>query len=166
MQQYGIAVKESRGQLSYLPSGRTKFIRAKHLGDKFDKDGSACHVAGKRRTQAQGAVQAGYHRETDRHPGEAGRGQGHQAMSVGAQKHNLKAMAQTRRSSCRKRDLTQRGRPEPAHRRTGNQVPRRAGSGERPRRSHENQQRAALSRRSLHQHQESRTAVKELPNDP
>ena len=37
MQQYGIAVKESRGRLSYLPSGRTKFIRAKHLGDKFDK---------------------------------------------------------------------------------------------------------------------------------
>ena len=37
MQQYGIAVKESRGQLSYLPSGRTKFIRAKHLGDKFNK---------------------------------------------------------------------------------------------------------------------------------
>ena len=37
MQQYGITVKESRGRLSYLPSGRTKFIRAKHLGDKFDK---------------------------------------------------------------------------------------------------------------------------------
>ena len=37
MQQYGITVKESRGQLSYLPAGRTKFIRAKHLGDKFDK---------------------------------------------------------------------------------------------------------------------------------
>ena len=37
MQQYGITVKESRGQLSYLPSGRTKFIRARHLGDKFDK---------------------------------------------------------------------------------------------------------------------------------
>ena len=37
MQQYGITVKESRGQLSYLPSGRTKFIRTKHLGDKFDK---------------------------------------------------------------------------------------------------------------------------------
>ena len=37
MQQYGIAVKESRGQLSYLPAGRTKFIRAKKLGDKFDK---------------------------------------------------------------------------------------------------------------------------------
>ena len=38
MQQYGIAVKESRGQLSYLPAGRTKFIRAKHLGDKFEKE--------------------------------------------------------------------------------------------------------------------------------
>ena len=37
MQQYGIAVKESRGCLSYLPAGRNKFIRAKHLGDKFDK---------------------------------------------------------------------------------------------------------------------------------
>ena len=37
LQQYGIAVKESRGQLSYLPSGRTKFIRAKHLGDNYDK---------------------------------------------------------------------------------------------------------------------------------
>ena len=37
LQQYGIIVKESRGQLSYLPSGRTKFIRAKKLGDKFDK---------------------------------------------------------------------------------------------------------------------------------
>ncbi len=37
MQQYGITVKESRGRLSYLPAGRTKFIRAKHLGDKFDK---------------------------------------------------------------------------------------------------------------------------------
>ena len=37
MQKYGITVKESRGQLSYLPAGRTKFIRAKHLGDNFDK---------------------------------------------------------------------------------------------------------------------------------
>ena len=37
MQQYGIAVKESRGCLSYLPAGRTKFIRAKKLGDTFDK---------------------------------------------------------------------------------------------------------------------------------
>ena len=27
LQQYGITVKESRGRLSYLPAGRTKFIR-------------------------------------------------------------------------------------------------------------------------------------------
>ena len=38
MQQYGIAVKESRGCLSYLPTGRAKFIRAKHLGDNYDKE--------------------------------------------------------------------------------------------------------------------------------
>ena len=38
MQQYGIAVKESRGRLSYLPAGRKKFIRAKHLGDNYDKE--------------------------------------------------------------------------------------------------------------------------------
>ena len=38
MQQYGIAVKESRGQLSYLPAGRTKFIRARSIGDKFEKE--------------------------------------------------------------------------------------------------------------------------------
>ena len=37
MQQYGIAVKESRGCLSYLPAGRTKFIRAHSIGDKFEK---------------------------------------------------------------------------------------------------------------------------------
>ena len=37
MQQYGIAVKESRGRLSYLPAGRTKFIRAHSIGDKFEK---------------------------------------------------------------------------------------------------------------------------------
>ena len=37
LQQYGITVKESRGRLSYLPAGRTKFIRAKHLGDNYDK---------------------------------------------------------------------------------------------------------------------------------
>ena len=37
MQQYGITVKESRGRLSYLPAGRTKFIRAHIIGDKFEK---------------------------------------------------------------------------------------------------------------------------------
>ena len=38
MQQYGITVKKSRGRLSYLPAGRKKFIRAKHLGDNYDKE--------------------------------------------------------------------------------------------------------------------------------
>ena len=37
LQQYGITVKESRGRLSYLPAGRTKFIRAHSIGDKFEK---------------------------------------------------------------------------------------------------------------------------------
>lgn len=38
LQQYGITVKESRGRLSYLPVGRTKFIRARSIGDKFEKE--------------------------------------------------------------------------------------------------------------------------------
>ena len=33
-------------------------------------------IAGERRTQTQGSVQAGYYRETDRHPVEDDRGQG------------------------------------------------------------------------------------------
>ena len=94
MQQYGIAVKESRGQLSYLPAGRTKFIRAKHLGDKFDK----------------AAVLATLQANTERKPKaqfkqdtigklvdiqaklKQGKGIGYERW---AKKHNLKAMAQT-----------------------------------------------------------------------
>ncbi len=38
LQKYGITVKESRGRLSYLPAGRTKFIRAHSIGDKFEKE--------------------------------------------------------------------------------------------------------------------------------
>ena len=37
MQKHGIAVKESRGRLSYCPPGRTKFITAKKLSKKLDK---------------------------------------------------------------------------------------------------------------------------------
>ena len=36
LQQYGITVKESRGRLSYLPAGRTKFIRARSIGKLID----------------------------------------------------------------------------------------------------------------------------------
>ena len=37
LRQYGITVKENRGRLSYLPAGRTKFIRAHSIGNKFEK---------------------------------------------------------------------------------------------------------------------------------
>ena len=38
MQEYGIAVNESRGRLSYCPPGRTKFITAKKLSKKLEKE--------------------------------------------------------------------------------------------------------------------------------
>ena len=38
MQEHGIAVKESRGRLSYCPLGRTKFITAKKLSKKLEKE--------------------------------------------------------------------------------------------------------------------------------
>ena len=38
MQEHGVAVKESRGRLSYCPSGRTKFITAKKLSKKLEKE--------------------------------------------------------------------------------------------------------------------------------
>ena len=94
MQQYGIAVKESRGRLSYLPAGRTKFIRAKHLGDKFDKAEVlatlTANAARKPKVQSKTTnlaklidIQA---KLTE------GKGIGYERW---AKKHNLKAMAQT-----------------------------------------------------------------------
>ena len=38
MQEHGITVKESRGRLSYCPPGRTKFITAKKLSKKLEKE--------------------------------------------------------------------------------------------------------------------------------
>ena len=35
---YGTNGTACRALHSYLPAGRTKFIRAKHLGDKFEKE--------------------------------------------------------------------------------------------------------------------------------
>ena len=94
MQQYGITVKESRGCLSYLPAGRTKFIRAKHLGDKFDK--AAVFVTlqanAERKPKAQfkqdtiGKLIDIQSRMTE------GKGIGYERW---AKKYNLKAMAQT-----------------------------------------------------------------------
>ena len=94
MQQYGIAVKESRGQLSYLPSGRTKFIRAKHLGDKFDKAAvlATLQANAERKPKAQfkqdtiGKLIDIQSRMTE------GKGVGYKRWLT---KHNLKVMAQT-----------------------------------------------------------------------
>ena len=94
MQQYGIAVKESRGQLSYLPAGRTKFIRAKHLGDKFDKAAvlATLQANAERKPKAQfkqdtiGKLIDIQSRMTD------GKGIGYKRWLT---KHNLKVMAQT-----------------------------------------------------------------------
>ena len=95
MQQYGIAVKESRGQLSYLPAGsRTKFIRAKHLGDKFDKAAvlATLQANAERKPKAQfkqdtiGELIDIQSRITE------GKGIGYKRWLT---KHNLKVMAQT-----------------------------------------------------------------------
>ena len=94
MQQYGIAVKESRGQLSYLPAGRTKFIRAKHLGDKFEKE--LVLAALKENAERKRAIQF----KPDRIGKlvdiqvklKQGKGIGYERW---AKKHNLKAMSQT-----------------------------------------------------------------------
>ena len=94
MQQYGIAVKESRGQLSYLPSGRTKFIRAKHLGDKFDK----AAVLATLQANAERKPKAQFKQDTIgklvdiQAKLKQGKGIGYERW---AKKYNLKAMAQT-----------------------------------------------------------------------
>ena len=94
MQQYGITVKESRGQLSYLPSGRTKFIRAHSIGDKFEK--RLVLAALKENAERKRAIQF----KPDRIGKlvdiqvklKQGKGIGYERW---AKKHNLKAMAQT-----------------------------------------------------------------------
>ena len=94
MQQYSITVKESRGCLSYLPAGRTKFIRAKHLGDKFDKAAvlATLQANAERKPKAQfkqdtiGKLIDIQSRMTE------GKGTGYKRWLT---KHNLKVMAQT-----------------------------------------------------------------------
>ena len=94
MQQYSITVKESRGCLSYLPAGRTKFIRAKHLGDKFDKAAvlATLQANAERKPKVQfkqdtiGKLIDIQSRMTE------GKGIGYKRWLT---KHNLKVMAQT-----------------------------------------------------------------------
>ena len=94
MQQYGIAVKESRGRLSYLPAGRTKFIRAHSIGDKFDK--AAVLVALKENAERKRTIQFKPDRIGKLVDIQAklkqGKGIGYERW---AKKHNLKAMSQT-----------------------------------------------------------------------
>ena len=94
LQQYGIAVKESRRCLSYLPAGRTKFIRAKHLGDRFDKAAvlATLQANAERKPKVQskqdtiGKLIDIQSRMTE------GKGIGYKRWLT---KHNLKVMAQT-----------------------------------------------------------------------
>ena len=94
MQQYGIAVKESRGCLSYLPAGRTRFIRAKHLGDKFEKElvlATLQENAERKRTVKPTPDRIGKLVNIQAKL-KQGKGIGYERW---AKKHNLKAMAQT-----------------------------------------------------------------------
>ena len=94
MQQYGIAVKESRGCLSYLPAGRTKFIRAKHLGDSYDRDSVLATLtanAKRKHTVTLKSDKIGKLIDIQAKLAE-GKGTGYERWAI---KFNLKAMAQT-----------------------------------------------------------------------
>ena len=94
MQQYGIAVKESRGQLSYLPSGRTRFIRAHSIGDKFEKGlvlAALQENAERKRTIQFKSDRIGKLVDIQAKL-KQGKGIGYERW---AKKYNLKAMAQT-----------------------------------------------------------------------
>ena len=94
LQQYGITVKESRGRLSYLPAGRTKFIRAHSIGDKFDK----AAVLATLQANAEREPKAQFKQDTIgklidiQSKMTEGKGIGYKRWLT---KHNLKVMAQT-----------------------------------------------------------------------
>ena len=94
MQQYSITVKESRGCLSYLPAGRTKFIRAHSIGDKFEKGLVLATL--QKNAERKRAVQPKPDRIGKLVNIQAklkqGKGIGYERW---AKKHNLKAMSQT-----------------------------------------------------------------------
>ena len=83
-----------RGQLSYLPAGRTKFIRAKHLGDKFDKAAvlATLQANAERKPQVQFKQDTIWKLIDIQSRMTEGKGIGYERW---AKKHNLKAMAQT-----------------------------------------------------------------------
>ena len=94
LQQYGITVKESRGRLSYLPAGRTKFIRAHSIGDKFEKGlvlAALQENAERKRTIQFKSDRIGKLVDIQAKL-KQGKGIGYERW---AKKYNLKAMAQT-----------------------------------------------------------------------
>ena len=94
LQQYGITVKGSRGRLSYLPAGRTKFIRAHSIGDKFEK--GLVLAALQENAERKRTIQFKPDRIKKLVDIQAklkqGKGIGYERW---AKKHNLKAMSQT-----------------------------------------------------------------------
>ena len=94
LRQYGITVKESRGRLSYLPAGRTKFIRAHGIGNKFEKGlvlAALQENAERKRTIQFKPDRIGKLVDIQAKL-KQGKGIGYERW---AKKHNLKAMAQT-----------------------------------------------------------------------
>ena len=94
MRRYGITVKESRGRLSYLPAGRTKFIRAHSIGDTFEKE--LVFAALQENAERKRTIQSKPDRIGKLVDIQAklkqGKGIGYERW---AKKHNLKAMSQT-----------------------------------------------------------------------
>ena len=98
MQEHGIAVKESRGRLSYCPPGRTKFITAKKLSKKLEKEQVLTALS--QNIQLAAIIQPSSEKKPDKIRKlvdiqanvAAGKGIGYERW---AKKHNLKAMAQT-----------------------------------------------------------------------
>ena len=98
MQEHGIAVKESRGRLSYCPPGRTKFITAKKLSKKLEKEQVLTALS--QNIQLAAIIQPSSEQKPDKIRKlvdiqaniAAGKGIGYERW---AKKHNLKAMAQT-----------------------------------------------------------------------
>ena len=98
MQEHGIAVKESRGRLSYCPPDRTKFITAKKLSKKLEKEQVLTALS--QNIQLAAIIQPSSEKKPDKIRKlvdiqanvAAGKGIGYERW---AKKHNLKAMAQT-----------------------------------------------------------------------
>ena len=98
MQEHGIAVKESRGRLSYCPPGRAKFITAKKLSKKLEKEQVLTALS--QNIQLAAIIQPAYEQKPDKIRKlvdiqanvAAGKGIGYERW---AKKFNLKRWSQT-----------------------------------------------------------------------